>query len=242
MNIRKPVFASATIALVTALATGSVLAIAHSSDQYGSTQDEATNQSTYPSNRSMGSSDSSSQGLGSSDQSSTGLISSPGQSSEQSSQTPPSDNSDSNDGNASSDSDEASDAGPDTSDEQSRSNEQGGSNDAHRMSGSPVSHSAGFSRVNLTTTDTEPSHAMMGPAVDDTATSDTIVAAPSARTTTTMAAPSSESVVVVPAEPDEPRYTPETGDAEYGSKLNPQHSIPPAAGGPSARFNDATGQ
>jgi hypothetical protein len=35
--------------------------------------------------------------------------------------------------------------------------------------------------------------------------------------------------------PDQPRYTPETGDAQYGSKLDPA--------GPSAnRFNDATGQ
>ena len=35
--------------------------------------------------------------------------------------------------------------------------------------------------------------------------------------------------------PDQPRYTPETGDAQYGSKLDPT--------GPSAnRFNDATGQ
>jgi len=37
--------------------------------------------------------------------------------------------------------------------------------------------------------------------------------------------------------PDEPRFTPETGDAQYGSK------IAPYTYGPSAnRFNDATGQ
>ena len=37
--------------------------------------------------------------------------------------------------------------------------------------------------------------------------------------------------------PDEPRFTPETGDAQYGSK------VAPYTYGPSAnRFNDATGQ
>lgn len=35
--------------------------------------------------------------------------------------------------------------------------------------------------------------------------------------------------------PDQPRYTPETGDAQYGSKLDP-------AGPAANRFNDATGQ
>ena len=48
-------------------------------------------------------------------------------------------------------------------------------------------------------------------------------------------APVYESVPAYIAPPNSPRYTPETGDAEYGSKLNP-------TGPQSNRFNDATGQ
>jgi hypothetical protein len=40
---------------------------------------------------------------------------------------------------------------------------------------------------------------------------------------------------------DQPRYTPETGNAEYGSKLNP-YTIRPLTVQPPSRFNDATGQ
>ena len=68
---------------------------------------------------------------------------------------------------------------------------------------------------------------------------------------TTIAEPSSESAQAqlppteppaVVSSPEEPRYAPETGDAEYGSKLNPERSVPPAAVAPPRRFNDATGQ
>lgn len=48
-------------------------------------------------------------------------------------------------------------------------------------------------------------------------------------------APVYESVPAYVAPPNSPRYTPETGDAEYGSKLEP-------VGPESNRFNDATGQ
>lgn len=48
-------------------------------------------------------------------------------------------------------------------------------------------------------------------------------------------APVYGSVPAYIAPPNSPLYTPETGDAEYGSKLNP-------AGPQSDRFNDATGQ
>jgi hypothetical protein len=48
-------------------------------------------------------------------------------------------------------------------------------------------------------------------------------------------APVYESVPAYIAPPNSPRYTPETGDAEYGSKLDP-------VGPQSNRFNDATGQ
>jgi hypothetical protein len=51
--------------------------------------------------------------------------------------------------------------------------------------------------------------------------------------------PPDQAVVVAPS--DEPRYTPETGNAEYGSKLNP-HGVGPFTAAPPARFNDATGQ
>jgi len=48
-------------------------------------------------------------------------------------------------------------------------------------------------------------------------------------------APVYESVPAYIAPPNSPRYTPETGNAEYGSKLDP-------VGPQSNRFNDATGQ
>jgi len=48
-------------------------------------------------------------------------------------------------------------------------------------------------------------------------------------------APVYESVPAYIAPPDSPRYTPETGDAQYGSKIDP-------VGPQSNRFNDATGQ
>lgn len=51
----------------------------------------------------------------------------------------------------------------------------------------------------------------------------------------TTPAPVYESVPAYIAPPDSPRYTPETGDAIYGSKLDP-------VGPQSNRFNDATGQ
>ena len=62
--------------------------------------------------------------------------------------------------------------------------------------------------------------------------------------TTDMAAPASVQLVpesVTPG-PDEPRYVPETGDAQYGPKLSPDHAAPPGTVAPSNRFNDATGQ
>jgi hypothetical protein len=120
--------------------------------------------------------------------------------------------------------------------------------DTHRMSG--ASQSAGFMKVHLMSSDTEPSHTAMGPAVESTtdAPTDATIVTPSTGSTTVIT-PSSESAIVVPVEPpavvspsDEPRYTPETGDAEYGSKLNPERTTPPAAAEPPARFNDATGQ
>ena len=70
--------------------------------------------------------------------------------------------------------------------------------------------------------------------------------APSATSTVEGAAPPGEPAAIEPAPvyesvpayvapPNSPRYTPETGDAEYGSKLDP-------VGPQSNRFNDATGQ
>ena len=66
-----------------------------------------------------------------------------------------------------------------------------------------------------------------------------------------MAEPSSESAqaALPPVEPpavlrspEEPIYAPEAGDAEYGSKLNPERSAPPGSITAPPRFNDATGQ
>ncbi|HZI84131.1 MAG TPA: hypothetical protein VFF44_09475 [Casimicrobiaceae bacterium] len=67
-----------------------------------------------------------------------------------------------------------------------------------------------------------------------------------AESATTVVSPGASAVVVTPAEPayvgpaDEPRYTPETGDAQYGSKLN--SGVAPFSAAPPNRFNDATGQ
>jgi len=193
MNIRKPVPA-AVMALLTAFATGSALAIAHSSDQYGSTQDDATNPSTYSSNPSaMGSSDVSDHALGAPEQGSdSAQVGSPAHSSEPPTQT----------------------------------------------------YSPSYSPSDAAS-DTEPAHATIGPAVESSTTygptSDATIVTPSPEAaTTTDETPTEPSAIVSPI--DEPRYTPETGDAEYGSKLNRERSLPPAAVEPAARFNDATGQ
>jgi hypothetical protein len=58
--------------------------------------------------------------------------------------------------------------------------------------------------------------------------------------TTVVTSPQRDTVVVTPA--DEPRYVPETGDAQYGSKLAPENRLAPGEVAPPARFNDATGQ
>jgi hypothetical protein len=165
MNTRKHVLATAAMTLMTALATGTVFGVASSGSYSANGQNDATNQSTYPSGQTIGS-----------DQSAAaqGAVSSPAESSEPSSQTYGA--SESSDANAS---------------------------------------------------------------ADSYSTSTTIT--PSSSTS------SSEAVVVrtepvVVAAPDEPRYVPETGNAEYGSKLTPANQPPLGAAAPPARFNDATGQ
>jgi hypothetical protein len=86
----------------------------------------------------------------------------------------------------------------------------------------------------------------MGPAIDtgDSATVEgsAMAPAPSTATVTSGSVVVAEPAIVTPTEPDEPLYTPETGDAQYGSKLEPERSMPPAAVVPPSRFNDATGQ
>lgn len=42
--------------------------------------------------------------------------------------------------------------------------------------------------------------------------------------------------------PEDPRYPPQTGDAEYGSRLNAERPAPLGSVTPPSRFNDATGQ
>jgi hypothetical protein len=77
--------------------------------------------------------------------------------------------------------------------------------------------------------------------------------APSSSTTVTdsyssgraIVTPTEPPAVVGPSGPEEPRYTPETGDAEYGPKLDPNTAAGTGAPGevsPPPRFNDATGQ
>jgi len=55
------------------------------------------------------------------------------------------------------------------------------------------------------------------------------------------ALPPTEPPAVV-GSPEAPQYAPAAGDAEYGSKLNPERSVRPGAAIPPPRFNDATGQ
>lgn len=81
---------------------------------------------------------------------------------------------------------------------------------------------------------TQPSAApAYGANTRSTAAAEGPAAAPS-EPAVTEPAPVYESVPAYIAPPDSPRYTPETGDVEYGSKLRP-------VGPQSDRFNDATG-
>ena len=83
---------------------------------------------------------------------------------------------------------------------------------------------------------TEPNTARAyGPSASASSTSTVESAAPDEVASAMAPAPVYESVPAYIAPPNSPRYTPETGDAEYGSKLDP-------VGPQSNRFNDATGQ
>jgi hypothetical protein len=260
MNTRKHVFATAAMALIAALAGGSAFGIA-GSDHSANAQRDSTDQATYPSSQAMGSSHQSA--------APSGAISSPGESSEQSSQTyGSSDNTEPNDANAPADDDSSAtqqsmtqqsmspsdQESMTTPDQESTEAAPGASedpqsdSDMRRMVG-PVTDSvqrSGFTKVHLTTTDEEPSHTTMGPAIDtaDSATVEgsSMAPVPSTTTATNGRVVVAEPAIVTPTEPDEPLYTPETGDAQYGSKLEPERSMPPAAVEPPSRFNDATGQ
>ncbi len=250
MSTRNHSFASTAAALLAALATGSAFAIAPSSNQSAGAQADTTNQAAYSSNPSD-----SDQGSSDRSGSPSALISSPGESSEQSMRTyDSSDNSDSSGASAPSDSDDAATAPDNASDENQPSDDQpsDSGDDMHRMGARTGSApNEGFTHVNMNTSDSEPAHTAMGPAVEstDASTSNTTIVTPSSGTAAATA-PSSESAQPLPpaeppavvSAPDEPRYTPETGDAEYGSKLDPERPMPAAAIEPPSRFNDATGQ
>jgi len=66
------------------------------------------------------------------------------------------------------------------------------------------------------------------------------IAEPSSESAQAPLPPTEPPAVVI--SPEERQYAPEQGDAEYGSKLNPERSVPRRAVTPPPRFNDATGQ
>jgi hypothetical protein len=133
--------------------------------------------------------------------------------------------------NSSSDTDEAAIDSPDSSSAQDMDSNDESSSDERSSSdntSSPDEDSSGASAAGISAT--QASSTMLGSSGSEVAE---VPSADATDVSGSIVVTRTRPVYIFP--PDQPRYTPETGDAQYGNKLDPT--------GPSAnRFNDATGQ
>jgi hypothetical protein len=205
-------FATAALTLATAFAASTALAIAESNDSM-SQQSVSSTDARYPSDQSMSAPDQTidSRSLNASSDTDEDAM---------------------NSQDSSSDTDQDMDSNNDSScDQDMNSNEDSSSDDQSSSSDdvsspdvdSSAASAAGISSTHASSTTLDSSGSEIAEAPSENAT-------PVSGGAVVMR---TRPVYVFP--PDQPRYTPETGDAQYGSKLDPE--------GPSAnRFNDATGQ
>jgi hypothetical protein len=220
MNIPRTrhAFATTAMSLVAALAAGTALAISGSGQHDMGAQGESSNDASYQTSQP---SDSSGQAM----RTAPGQAMSPSDSSDQ---APGVSNEDSSDADMSSDTTSI-DSSDQASDSSNRLDDQPGasSNDSESSSSTEVNPSTGAN------SSTQSSRAATG-------TIDSTRPIAYSSETTVVTYPQHDTVVVTRS--DEPRYVPETGDAQYGSKLTPENRLAPGEVEPPARFNDATGQ
>jgi hypothetical protein len=213
---RTHLFATAALTVATAFAASTALAIAESNDSMNLRDPSANAQSP------------SEQGL-----------SAPDQAADSQSLNPSSDRDEgamdsqdsSSDADMSSKDDSGSDQGMDSNDDSSSDERSNSSDDTSNPDvDSRGASAAGISSTQASSTTTLGSS---GSQIAETPSANATRASADALVTQPVYVTRTQPVYVFP--PDQPRYTPETGDAQYGSKLDPT--------GPSAnRFNDATGQ